>query len=303
MKYSKDKVSVIIPTHRRSNMICRAIDSVLNQTYDNLELILVNDNDPEDSYTEELIERIDKYQKDKRFHYIKQKKHINGAVARNLGIKEATGEFIAFLDDDDWWENNKLEQQTNSIKSLSAEYGVVSCRIKKYNGNKLIGKTPLYKDGYVYKDVLMLIPDYATGTLLFRHDYLDISGGFDETLQRHQDLQLLVTFTYKYKLHVVDSFLHCADVSDNQHRPDPAKLMEVKTGFFQSIGCIFEKLDKKEKRCIMNIHRGEIGYCQIRNKEFFKGCWNILLALNTLYSLKIEIIRLYNRLKTKRCLP
>ena len=112
MKYVEGLVSVIMPTYKRSEKLLRAIDSVLNQTYKNLELLLVNDNEPFDEYTE-LLEKneVEKYSNDERFHLILQDKHINGAVARNVGIRQARGQYIAFLDDDDWWELNNWKNR------------------------------------------------------------------------------------------------------------------------------------------------------------------------------------------------
>ena len=125
MKYVEGLVSVIMPTYKRSEKLLRAIDSVLNQTYKNLELLLVNDNEPFDEYTELLKKRVEKYSNDERFHLILQDKHINGAVARNVGIRQARGQYIAFLDDDDWWELNKLEEQVKELKSLDDSWGAV----------------------------------------------------------------------------------------------------------------------------------------------------------------------------------
>ena len=96
-EYVQGLVSVIIPTYRRSDMLDRAIKSVLNQTYDNIELLLVNDNIPNDEYSQALLDRVKIYETDDRFRLILQEKHINGAAARNAGIKEAKGEYIAFL--------------------------------------------------------------------------------------------------------------------------------------------------------------------------------------------------------------
>ena len=95
MKYVEGLVSVIMPTYKRSEKLLRAIDSVLNQTYKNLELLLVMIMSI-DEYTELLKKRVEKYSNDERFRLILQDKHINGAVARNVGIRQARGQYIAF---------------------------------------------------------------------------------------------------------------------------------------------------------------------------------------------------------------
>lgn len=272
MNYVEGLVSVIMPTYKRSEKLLRAIDSVLNQTYKNLELLLVNDNEPFDEYTELLKKRVEKYLNDERFHLILQDKHINGAVARNVGIRQARGQYIAFLDDDDWWELNKLEEQVKELKSLDDSWGAVSCKFTLYdqNGN-VIGKTKKYRDGYIYKDILNLMSDVATGTLLIRHDYFDTTRYFDENLLRHQDLQLLVDFTSKYKLKEVNQYLHCVDVSDTQNRPDAHKLIQYKKAFFRSIKPVMDSLSEKERKCIYAMHKYELGYVCLKNGEKRQG--------------------------------
>lgn len=298
-KYIEGLVSVVMPTYKRSEKLIRAIDSVLGQSYQNIELLLVNDNDPEDDFTVELQERVANYQKDDRFHLILQDKHINGAVARNVGIKAARGEYIAFLDDDDWWEKDKLKIQVKELKKLSPEWGGISCRIKRYNGDKLIMVQPMYKQGYVYKDVLMLIADYETGTLLLRHNALDEVGYFDPTLLRHQDLQLLVNFTYKYKLGQVDQLLHCRDVSDAQNRPNVEKIINAKKAFFKSISPVLKTLNKKERKTVLSSHKAEIGYVQLKNHLYVDALKNILQLVLCPPALWYQINKVVER---KKCI-
>ena len=272
MIYEKGLVSVVMPTYKRSEKLIRAIDSILNQTYKKIELYLVNDNEPDDEYTAELKERVAQYKSDSRFHLVIQDKHVNGAVARNIGIRMAKGEYIAFLDDDDWWMPNKIERQLSELELLPKEWGGVSCKFTQYDQNgTLVGKTKKYRDGYIYKDILNLTADVATGTLLLRREALDHTGYFDEKLLRHQDLQLLVFFTSKYKLHEVDDYLHCVDVSDTQNRPNPEKLIMHKKAFFESVKPVICTLKSSDIRCIKAMHQYELGYVYLRSGQFFKG--------------------------------
>jgi len=270
--YVKGLVSVIMPTYRRSEKLTRAIKSVLCQTYTQLELLLVNDNEPSDDFTKGLLTRIKPFLNDPRFELIMQEKHINGAAARNVGIRKAKGEYIAFLDDDDWWDENKLQIQVETLNKLPKEWGGVSCKIKYYDKNdQLIGKSKKYKDGYIYKDILNLQTDVATGTICLRHKDLDETGYFDESLLRHQDLQLLVFFTSKYKLKEIDSYLHYCDVSDLQNRPDGKKLIVHKQRFFNSISPVLASMKKREIRCAKAMHKFEVGYVFFKNREILQG--------------------------------
>jgi len=102
-------VSVIIPTYGRANLINRAIESVLNQTYENIEIIVVDDN-VDENISNETKSKIDKFDSDK-IKYIKNSVNLGGALSRNEGIMIAKGEYITFLDDDDFYNKQKIEKQ------------------------------------------------------------------------------------------------------------------------------------------------------------------------------------------------
>lgn len=270
--YVDGLVSVIIPTYRRSEMLDRAIRSVLNQSYQNIELLLVNDNVPGDDFSQSLFEKVKKYNCDSRFKLILQEKHINGAVARNAGIKQAKGEYIAFLDDDDWWEPEKLRIQVSVLSQLSDEWGGVSCMYSFVSGNgRITGKSSCYRDGNIYKDILNLTTDVTTCSLLLRHAALDEVGYFDESLLRHQDFQLLVNFTYRFKLKLVHEYLLNIDVSDAQNRPNGQKLLEHKKKFFESVSPVLSTLTVSEKKCVRCMHQFELGYIFLKNKDIKNG--------------------------------
>ena len=105
----KPLVSIITPVYNCEKLIEETIKSVINQTYSNWEMILVDDCTLDKSF---LI--IQKYmKKDNRIKYFKLKENSGAAVARNKALKESKGRFIAYLDADDKWKNNKLEKQVN----------------------------------------------------------------------------------------------------------------------------------------------------------------------------------------------
>jgi len=107
-------VSVIIPTYKRAHLVSRAIESARRQTYKALEILVVNDGSPDN--TSEVVRAI----MDSRIRYVCHEQNRGQPAARNTGIRAATGEFIAFLDDDDEWREDKLEKQLEAIKGYDA---------------------------------------------------------------------------------------------------------------------------------------------------------------------------------------
>jgi glycosyltransferase involved in cell wall biosynthesis len=253
-EYVEGLVSVIIPTYKRSDLLKRAIDTTLNQTYKNLELLVVNDNIPGDEYSLDLYRLIDSYD-DHRLKLVEQEKHINGAAARNAGIREAKGEYIAFQDDDDYWEMTKLERQVNKFKTLDETWGAVSCLMKFYKNGRLIRSCLPYKDGNILFDILTLKTGLGTGAVLIRRSALDDVVYFDENLMRHQDLQLFARLTDQYKVKLLKQYLHNRETKDNQNRPNAEKLDGIKQAYFNSIDDILKRLPPRKRKQVFIMHR------------------------------------------------
>ncbi len=120
-------VSVIIPTYKRPNMLGRAIDSVLGQSYTNIEVVVVDDNSDGDKYRLETIQYMERYANDYRVKYIKHKTNQNGSAARNTGIQNSVGEYIAFLDDDDYFLKDRIKEAIHFLQNSSADCGGTCC--------------------------------------------------------------------------------------------------------------------------------------------------------------------------------
>ena len=116
----ENKVSIIIPVYNAEKFIGKTIESVLNQTYKNWEILIFNDKSKDNS-----LKIIKKYsEKDKKIKFVDSKENVGVVAARNKLIEIATGEFIAFLDADDYWKQNKLEKQ---IKFMLKNNALISC--------------------------------------------------------------------------------------------------------------------------------------------------------------------------------
>ena len=193
------EVSVIIPTICRREELQRAIRSVLAQDYSDLELIVVNDSiDPQDQGWLR-----DNYQHKATLLHTSGKKGAN--AARNIGIKNSRGEFIAFLDDDDEWLPNKISMQIGFMKKNDSGL----CYTGKNIINESTGKKEWYsfeKSNYFKLKKTIFAKNYigTTSCTLIRKTVFDNIGLFDESLPVLQDYDLFIRIAQKYEISGID---------------------------------------------------------------------------------------------------
>ncbi|RKI88658.1 glycosyltransferase [Parablautia intestinalis] len=173
------KISVVIPSYNREKTIKKCLESVINQTYPPYEIIVVDDGSSDNTI-----------QKIKELNYSKvrilQQNHKGAQSARNYGIKEAKGDYIAFLDSDDEWLLNKLEKQVPYLEA--GKNIVVYCDCYEVNRRKGQVRAKITKgsNGNVYKEMLMNTGPMFQGILCSRKSLLDI-GLLDENVPSHQE--------------------------------------------------------------------------------------------------------------------
>lgn len=278
-------VSIIIPTYRRATMLHRAIASTLEQTYANIEVLVVSDNEPDDEFTVKARETVESFN-DERVRLITQEKHINGAVARNVGIRASKGEYISFLDDDDYYDKDKIEKQVALLSTLDKSWGGVCCRYKVYYRGKLVEVASKFKSGYIYKEEMMSLVRTQTNSLLLRRDALFDAGLFDESLLRNQDVQLITRFTYKYKLKFMDDCLNNLDHNDQQNRKKPEDIQAVRRAFIQSVSDIYASLSPFERYRMKMLDKFNNGALYIMNRQYIKGllfCLSVCLCPSAMF--------------------
>lgn len=186
--------SVVIPLYNKEQSIFNTILSVLNQTYQNFEIIIINDGSTDHSI--EVVKRI----KDKRIRLIEQ---VNSGVssARNRGIEEANYDWIAFLDGDDLWEKNHLEEVLNMIKKFPDEKVYVTSfeysdhrKVFKYRRDSIIFKINNYFKEAIKEDIIW------TSIVVVHKDCFSVVKGFNEKLKYGEDLDLWVRLALHYTI-------------------------------------------------------------------------------------------------------
>lgn len=193
-------VSIIIPTFNRAQLLIRSLRSVLAQTYEDFEVIVVDDGSTDN--TEQVVAGF----QDIRINYVKYTPNRGAARARNIGIKMARGQYIAFQDSDDEWLADKLEKQVQVIDFASPQVGIV------YTGYwRIIGQQKTYlpsrnthpKDGDLRK-VLLGGNFVTTQTVLLKTECFMKLGTFDERLLRLQDWEMWLRASKHYLFKLID---------------------------------------------------------------------------------------------------
>lgn len=261
-------VSVIIPTYNRTFELERALKSVVEQTYNKLEIIIIDDNF--DVEISKKIESIIYNFKDSRIKLIKPDQHVNGAYARNIGIKSSKGEYIAFLDDDDEWEKNKIEVQYEFLQNHK-NYQAVASNYAIIQDGKEIKKVIQPEILDFHFDIFRRRISLFTPTLFFKREELLETRLFDEKLKRHQDIQLLLDFTKKHKITVIQEVLVRINIDDKSNKPNYSDIEKIKADFFVSVAPHFDMYPRKSRRRIKAAHYFEIMFVMLKNKRILKA--------------------------------
>ncbi len=187
-------VSVVTATYNMGKYLPFAIESALNQTYSNIEVIVIDDGSNDN--TGKIMEP---YKKDPRVRYIYQKNQ-GQAKAKNRGIRESRGAFVAFLDADDVWKPDKLEKQLN-LFAQSEKIGVVYSDVEYIDENGNIIQQEPYKQYHSGKVTNQLFIDNFVNfsSAVVRKECFDQFGGFDETLPMSIDWDLWLRISTKYE--------------------------------------------------------------------------------------------------------
>ncbi|MBU0694168.1 MAG: glycosyltransferase [Candidatus Omnitrophica bacterium] len=192
--------SVIIPTYNRKDFLKVAIDSVLCQTFENFELIIVDDGSTDG--TENLVTNY----KDIRINYIHQK-HKGVSSARNKGITNAQGKFISFLDSDDRFRKEKLETTSRYIKKYP-QYKIFHTEEIWYRNGKLLPQKIYHKKplGLIFKNAVKLCC-ISPSTAVIKKDIFSQVGLFDEKLPACEDYEFWLRVTSQFPVFLIPEYL------------------------------------------------------------------------------------------------
>lgn len=289
------KVSIIIPTYKRAEYLSRAIKSCLNQSYENIEVIVVDDNGANTKYrkdTESIMEAF----KCQKVIYLKHEQNRNGAAARNTGINRASGEYITFLDDDDEYLPMRIEYLVKKMNSLDNSWGACYTAYKKINRNDRVQIGTESREGNLLVPALMRSLYIGSGSNIFvRRNVVVELNGFDESFTRNQDLEFLVRLLKKYKLahDCTCSLIVHYEIRDIKHTYDELRVVDQQ--YIIRFKNEINLLSEEERNLVYTMIKLDDFRNSIVYKKPIQGIKNLIIARVSLKIINKYFIYLFIR--------
>jgi len=241
---SEPEVSVVIPTYNRPNRLRRALDSIENQTYGNLETIVVDDHSDK-----EMHPITQDYSSSCNIRHLRHEENRGANAARNSGIETASGDFIAFLDDDDTWEPKKIEKQVSTAQE--SEAGVVYTGIKHIgSGGETLQETIPDEVEDITTKLLYKNVVGSFSTVMVDADTIEVAGLPDESFPIWQDKEWYVRLSQHC------SFTPVSELLVNHHRGGESRISENFDSIEEALPKFLNKFeDEIEQRGVLTRRR------------------------------------------------
>ena len=269
----KYKVSVIIPTYKRSDFLGRAIQSVLDQTYKNIEIIVSDDNIPESDFCIQTAAKVKAFEKTGKVRYVKTSGKTGGGPARNFAIKYCTGDYVAFLDDDDVFLPDKIEKQLDFM--IENDLEMCYQDVKWFDENerlvefrKLDYVKEFTKNEFLRQHILHSLT--PTAVYMIKRDALLKTEGFGNVIMGQDFILMLRCIEADLKIGYmsgayVHQYLHSGErISLGQNKIDGEyELYDLKKKYYPL-------LSKKEIRYVKFRHNAVLMFTTLRSKMYSK---------------------------------
>lgn len=300
------KVSIVVPTYKREiKILDRAINSLLIQTYENIEIIIVDDNATDElyGYRESTFKYAQKMMdKDNRIKYFQNEMNLGGALSRNVGIKLASGELIAFLDDDDLFLKDKIKHQVefmqkNKLNCSFTDLSLYNADDKLIDRRKRNDIESFEKNSLIAYHLTKMIT--STETFMISKQLLLDIGGFDNTKMGHEFYLMFKILNYdglKIGYYPSDD-IKAYRTKNSSISNSPNKIAGEKS-LYQFKKKYFYLLNNKQIKYVRFRHLVVMSIAYFRNHKYFKSIISIVQAFFTgpILSLK-ETLAFKKRLK------
>ena len=267
-----------MPVYNGEDFLDRSIKSVLRQTYQNWELLLIDDGSEDDSAR--IIER---YLEDDRIKFLKNDSNSGISATRNKGINNSNGEYIALLDQDDEWFADKLQKQVKALNGLGYDYGLIysNLEVRFDNGDVTERKKEIEPEPTIIENLeLMLLRNLISSpTVLIRKEVLDDVGLFDDSIKwGGDDYDLWIRIAHKYKFFYIDEVLCIRHEHQKNYSADKKRMMlrtiELAEKYIREFG-----LNPDIKKRLRSNHYYRFGIESLKKRQVLTGISYILRSI------------------------
>jgi glycosyltransferase involved in cell wall biosynthesis len=249
-------VSVVIPTYNRCHLVTDALDSVAQQSWRPLEIMVVDDGS--DDNTVEIVDAWAKVLRPGVSTRLIRQSRQGANAARNRGVDESAGVFVAFLDSDDIWHPDKIRRQM-AILAERPDFGAVYCGVREVDltTGKSEEERRAYPDGELLDQLLVRDVTAPTSTCVVRRSVFEAAGGFDGSLPARQDWDLWIRISQHSKIGVVpDLLVDLRNHAGPRTASDPTRELRA----HRQILCKYRQLRRErsflmELRALASFHR------------------------------------------------
>lgn len=290
------KVSVITPTYKRSDYLNEAIDSVLSQTYQNIEIIVVDDNGNESEYRDKTRILMEQYADNPKVQYVMLPKNVGGAMARNAGIEKATGDLIAFLDDDDKYLPMKTEVQVQAMQENGWDCSVMDGATYDEHDRLLSAKKQHIKIGMTPNELMKTHLMYhisGTNTFMFKAESIRKIGGFMDIVACQEYMLMLRALKGNLTIGYIPETLIKNYIREGERLSSGSKKYIAEKIMYKAKKENFSVLTSAEKRYVTCRHYGVLFYVQLKRKKIFSALGYAVVTFLCSPSATFEIFKDY----------
>lgn len=289
-------VSVIVATYHRDKELTAALNSIGEQTYHSLEVVLVDDNNDSErsANVEKNVKHFAQNYPNVSLKYVCNKSNLGSALTRNEGINASNGQYICFLDDDDEYLPDRIKNQVEAMIKNNADYSLTDLKLYSEEGKLIETRHHSYIAKYHDDSLLKLhLMHHLTGTdtMMFKRDYLLSIGCFsaidvgDEFYLMQKAIEAGGKFLY-LPICDVKAYVHTGEggLSSGKSKIDGENVL------FEHKKKYFPRLDKKTIRYIKMRHYAVLAYAYLRQKKLIQFMFN---GARSFVSSPVECIRLF----------
>lgn len=289
------KVSVVMATFRRDEALRNALNSLVDQTYDNFEVVLIDDNDNVE-WSAKVLKIVESVKDKISINYIVNELNLGSAEARNKGIFAAEGQYITFLDDDDIYLPEKIEMQLRDMIESDSDYGITDLLLYDENDKLIDRRIRSYIKKVDANNLMKYHLMYhmtGTDTFMFKSEYLKKIGGFpsvdvgDEFYLMKESILAKGKFTYSPHCYI-KAYVHTGEfggLSSGQ------KKIDGENALFLEKKKYFNMLDQRTIQYINARHYAVLAFAELRRKSYLSCMKNIGKAVLISPKECIEIIK------------